>query len=138
MVTPDVTATTAGMPVAPPGARNPSGLSDVSSMATAPDLPGLPAVPARPARTFDGVAVWGGGGASPSARRQDAQESTERARSRPDAVTPAERPRNGAARLAEPRSSSVREPRAGHPGHPGRPAGDVDEVGTLLPGLALN
>ncbi|NUW33632.1 hypothetical protein HTZ77_19655 [Nonomuraea sp. SMC257] len=135
LVTPDVTATTAGTPVVPPGARNPSGLSDVSSMATAPDLPGLPGVPARPARTFDGVAVSGGESASPSARRQDAHEGQDRARSRPDAATPAERPRNGAARLAEPRSSSPHEPRAGRAG---RTTGDVDEVGTLLPDLALN
>lgn len=132
MVTPDVTAATAGMPVVPPGARNPSGLPDVSSMATAPDLPGLPAVPARPARRFDGVAVSGEDSA-PSARRQDAHESPDRARSRPDAATPAERPRNGAARLAEPRSSSVREPREGRAG---RPAGDADGVGTLLPAWA--
>ncbi|MBN6055841.1 hypothetical protein JYK22_28175, partial [Nonomuraea sp. RK-328] len=128
MVTPDVPATAAGVPVMPPGARNPSGLSDVSSMATAPDLPGLPAVPARPVRAFDGVAV-SGGDSSPPARRQRADEGQDRAHSRPDAATPAERPRNGAARVAEPGLSAPRGLRE---------TGDVDEVGALLPDLALN
>ncbi|MFI6792362.1 hypothetical protein ACIBG4_34050 [Nonomuraea sp. NPDC050383] len=117
MVAPDLTATAAGVPVLPPGARNPSGLSDVSTMAAAPDLPGLPAAPARPVRTFDGVPV--SGAPEPAVRRQHAHEAPDRAPSRRDAATHAEAPRTGASRVAEPGVTSL------------------GDVGTLLPSLPL-